>query len=137
VIPEVVNQIAFKVIGNDLAVTLAAEAGQLELNVMEPLIAQSILESIEILRNGILTLETRCVRGIQANREVCLAYVRNSIGLVTALVPILGYEVATVLARDALMYNRGIYELVLERGLLSEEALTDILDPRKMVGPQT
>jgi aspartate ammonia-lyase len=137
VIPEVVNQIAFKVIGNDLAVTLAAEAGQLELNVMEPLIAQSILESIEILRNGILTLETRCVRGILANREVCLAYVRNSIGLVTALVPILGYEVATVLARDALLYNRGIYELVLERGLLSEEALTDILDPRKMVGPQT
>ena len=137
VIPEVVNQIAFKVIGNDLAVTLAAEAGQLELNVMEPLIAQSILESIEILRNGILTLETRCIRGIVANREVCLEYVRRSIGLVTALVPILGYELSTELARDALMYNRGIYELVLERGLLSEEALKDILDPRKMVGPQT
>ena len=137
VIPEVVNQIAFKVIGNDLAVTLAAEAGQLELNVMEPLIAQSILESIEILRNGILTLETRCIRGILANRDVCLEYVRRSIGLVTALVPVLGYEVATVLARDALAHNRGIYELVLERGLLSEEALADILDPRKMIGPLT
>ena len=137
VIPEVVNQIAFKVIGNDLAVTLAAEAGQLELNVMEPLIAQSILESIEILRNGILTLESRCVRGILANREVCLDYVRRSIGLVTALVPVLGYEICTELARDALMQNRGIYELVLERGLLSEDALKDILDPSKMVGPLT
>lgn len=132
VIPEVVNQIAYKVIGNDLAVTLAAEAGQLELNVMEPLIAQSILESIEILHNGILTLESRCIRGITANRDVCLDYVRRSIGLVTALLPRLGYEVATELARDALHQNRGIWDLVLERGLLSEAELTEILDPRKM-----
>jgi aspartate ammonia-lyase len=136
VIPEVVNQIAFKVIGNDLTVTLAAEAGQLELNVMEPVIAQSILESIEILRNGILTLESRCIQGITANREVCLDYLRRSIGLVTALVPTLGYELATELARDALITGRGIYDLVLERNLLSKEALDDLLDPLKMVGPQ-
>ncbi|MDH4157937.1 MAG: aspartate ammonia-lyase, partial [candidate division Zixibacteria bacterium] len=92
VIPEVVNQIAFKVIGNDLTVTLAAEAGQLELNVMEPVIAQSIFESIEMLKNGMATLKHRCVDGITANEEDCRRMVRRSIGLVTALSPTLGYE---------------------------------------------
>jgi len=136
VIPEVVNQIAFKVIGNDLTVTLAAEAGQLELNVMEPIIAQSIFESIEMLKNGMVTLKHRCVDGITANENHCRAMVENSIGLVTALVPTLGYEACTELAREALETGRGVYELVLEKGLLSKEELDKLLAPENMIGPQ-
>jgi aspartate ammonia-lyase len=135
VIPEVVNQIAFKVIGNDLTVTLAAEAGQLELNVMEPIMAQSLFESMEMLKNGMSTLRSRCVEGITANPERCREMVQNSIGLVTALNPILGYEVSTQVAREALETNRGVYELVLEKKLLSREELDRLLDPEKMIGP--
>lgn len=134
VIPEVVNQIAFKVIGNDLTVTLAAEAGQLELNVMEPVIAQSIFESIEMLKNGIRTLEARCVRGIEADRDVCHGYVKKSIGLVTALVPRLGYKTCSQLAKEAQATGKGIYELVLEKELISAEELVSLLDPSRMVG---
>jgi aspartate ammonia-lyase len=115
VIPEVVNQIAFKVIGNDLTVTLAAEAGQLELNVMEPVIVQSIFESIEMLKNGMLTLKYKCIDGITANEERCRELVLNSIGLVTALNPVLGYEASTLVAKEALETGRGVYELVLEK----------------------
>ena len=132
VIPEVVNQIAFKVIGNDLTVTLAAEAGQLELNVMEPVIAQSLFESIEMLKNGMRTLRTRCVEGIEANEAHCRSMVERSIGLVTALNPLLGYERCTEIAREALASGRGVYELVLEKGLLSREQLDEVLDPVKM-----
>ncbi|MCI0511707.1 aspartate ammonia-lyase, partial [candidate division KSB1 bacterium] len=136
VIPEVVNQIAFKVIGNDLAVTLAVEAGQLELNVMEPLIAESVFSSMEMLKNGINTLKYRCIDGITANEARCRDYVEQSIGLATALVPVLGYEVATELAQMAAATNRGIYELVLEKQLLSQVELDQILNPRHMVNPQ-
>jgi len=136
VIPEVVNQIAFKVIGNDLTLTLAAEAGQLELNVMVPIIIQSLLESIEILMNGMTTLEHRCIKGITANEDVCRSSVENSIGLVTALNPVLGYEVCTELAKEALENNRGVYELVLEKNLLSKEELDDLLSPENMIGPR-
>jgi aspartate ammonia-lyase len=136
VIPEVVNQIAFKVIGNDLTVTLAAEAGQLELNVMEPVMADCIFESIAMLRNGIATLKFRCVDGVTANEDRCRHYVENSIGLATALNPILGYDVSTRLAKEALETNRGIYELVLEQQLLSQEQLDELLDPRNMLQPQ-
>lgn len=135
VIPEVVNQIAFKVIGNDLTVTLAAEAGQLELNVMEPVIAQSIFESIEMLKNGMATLKYRCVEGITANEERCRQLVQNSIGLVTALNPVLGYETCTMLAKEALEKNRGVYELVLEKNLLSKEELDELLAPERMLAP--
>ena len=135
VIPEVVNQIAFKVIGNDLTVTLAAEAGQLELNVMEPVIAQSLFESIEMLKNGMTTLQQRCVEGITANENVCRVQVERSIGLVTALVPRLGYDVCSRLAREALEHDRGVYELVLEQALLSKEELDQLLDPANMIGP--
>ncbi len=134
VIPEVVNQIAFKVIGNDLTVTLAAEAGQLELNVMEPVIAQSLFESIEMLKNGMTTLQERCVEGITANEDVCRRQVERSIGLVTALVPRLGYEACSKLASEALKSDRGVYELVLEQELLSREELDELLDPENMVG---
>ena len=133
VIPEVVNQIAFKVIGNDLTVTLAAEAGQLELNVMEPVIVQSIFESIEMLINGMTTLKHRCIDGITANAERCQGMVKWSIGLVTALNPVLGYEVCTQIAREALERNCGVYELVLEKNLLSKEELDRLLSPESMV----
>jgi len=136
VIPEVVNQIAFKVIGNDLTVTLAAEAGQLELNVMEPVIVQSIFESVEMLKSGMLTLKHRCIDGITANKEICLKMVQNSIGIVTALVPVLGYEICSDLAKEALETNRGVYELSIEKGLLSKEELDEILSPERMIKPQ-
>lgn len=133
VIPEVVNQIAFKVIGNDLTVTLAAEAGQLELNVMEPVIVQSIFESIEMLKNGMNSLKYKCIDGITTNEKHCRDLVMNSIGLVTALNPILGYEVSTQLAKEALENNRGVYELVLEKKLLSKEELDKYLSPENMI----
>jgi aspartate ammonia-lyase len=134
VIPEVVNQIAFKVIGNDLTVTLAAEAGQLELNVMEPIIAQSIFESTEMLKNGMATLRYRCIQGITANIEHCRNQVQNSIGVVTALVPRLGYEICSKVAKEALEKNASVYDLVLEKKLLSQEELDKILDPARMAG---
>jgi aspartate ammonia-lyase len=134
VIPEVVNQIAFKVIGNDLTVTLAVEAGQLELNVFEPVMVQSLFESMEMLRNGMNTLNHRCVQGITANAEHCRSTVEHSIGLVTALNPALGYEACTALAKEALESNRGVYELVLEKKLLSKEELDRLLAPENMIG---
>ena len=136
VIPEVVNQIAFKVIGNDITVTMAAEAGQLELNVMEPVIVQSIFESIEMLKNGMSTLRSRCIEGITANRERCRSMVENSIGLVTALNPVLGYETCTKLAKEALERNIGVYDLVIEKKLLTKEKLNELLKPENMINPQ-
>jgi len=135
VIPEVVNQIAFKVIGNDLTVTLAAEAGQLELNVMEPVITQSLFESIEMLKNGMETLKYRCIDGITANVAHCRKMVEDSIGIVTALNPVLGYETCTELAKEALEKNRGVCELVLEKKLLSREKLDELLAPENMLRP--
>jgi aspartate ammonia-lyase len=136
VIPEVVNQIAFKVIGNDLTVTLAAEGGQLELNVFEPVIVQSLFESIEMLKNGMNTLKYRCIDGITANAKHCLEMVRNSIGLVTALNPYIGYEKSSQLAKEALEGNRSVYELVLEKNWLTREELDNILAPENMIKPR-
>jgi len=134
VIPEVVNQIAFKVIGNDLTVTLAAEAGQLQLNVMEPVIVQSIFESIEMLKNGMTTLKYKCIDGITANVKRCRDLVEGSIGIVTALNPVLGYETSTALAKEALETDCGVYELVLEKNLLTKEELDQLLAPENMIG---
>ena len=136
VIPEVVNQIAFKVIGNDLTVTLAAEAGQLELNVMEPVIVHSIFESIEMLKNGMNTFMYRCINGITANEAHCRQMVENSIGLVTALVPFLGYDVANKLAKDALDSGKSVYNLVLEQSLMTKDELETMLNPENMLRPQ-
>ncbi|GMU98751.1 MAG: aspartate ammonia-lyase [Ignavibacteriota bacterium] len=136
VIPEVVNQIAFKVIGNDLTVTLAAEAGQLQLNVFEPIIVESLFESIEMLKNGMMTLKQKCVDGITVNEDRCRSLVENSIGLVTALNPVLGYETSTQLAKEALDKNKGVYELVLEKKLLSKAELDDLLKPENMIKPK-
>ncbi len=135
VIPEVVNQIAFRVIGNDLTVTLAAEAGQLELNVMEPVIVHCLFESIEMLKNGMETLLSRCITGITANEQTCRNYVENSIGLVTALNPYIGYENSTNVAKEALETGRSVYELVLEKKLLSKEELEELLKPENMIKP--
>ncbi|MFH2094100.1 MAG: aspartate ammonia-lyase [Bacteroidota bacterium] len=135
VIPEVVNQIAFKVIGNDLTVTLAAEAGQLQLNVMEPVIVQSIFESIEMLKNGMTTLQFRCIDGITANKDYCRAMVHKSIGLVTALNPVIGYKASSAVAKEAFETGRGVYELVLEKGLLTKDELDEILKPENMIRP--
>lgn len=135
VIPEVVNQIAFKVIGNDLTVTIASEGGQLELNVFEPVIVHCIFESVEILVNGMKTLNYRCIEGITANEDRCREMVLNSIGLVTALVPWIGYEASNELAREALESNKSVYSLVLEKGLLSKEKLDQVLAPENMIRP--
>jgi aspartate ammonia-lyase len=135
VIPEVVNQIAFEVIGNDLTITMAAEAGQLQLNAFEPIIAHSLFKSIRHLRNGCTVLAERCVAGITANRAHLADTVKNSIGLVTALNPYIGYENATAIAREALETGRGVAELVLERGLLSADALTLLLTPERLTRP--
>jgi aspartate ammonia-lyase len=134
VIPEVVNQIAFKVIGNDLTVTIAAEAGQLELNVMEPVIVQSIFESIEMLKNGMMTLKYKCIDGITANESRCRELVENSIGLITALNPVIGYELSTQIAKEALEKNRGVYELILEKKILTKDELDKLLAPENMIG---
>jgi aspartate ammonia-lyase len=134
VIPEVVNQVCFKVIGNDLAVTLAAEAGQLQLNVMEPVIAYCILESQTMFMNAADTLREHCVEGITANVDICRRYVEHSIGVVTALNPLLGYDVATELAAEAMKTGKGIVELVREKKLLTEEQISTVLDPRAMTG---
>jgi aspartate ammonia-lyase len=135
VIPEVVNQIAFKVIGNDLTVTLAAEGGQLELNVFEPIIVESLFESLEILKNGMNALKYRCVDGITANADRCRELVLNSIGLVTALNPIIGYEKATLVAKEALESGRSVYEIVIEHNFLTRDQLDRILAPENMIKP--
>lgn len=134
VIPEVVNQVCFDVIGGDVTVTMAAEAGQLQLNVFEPIIAYRLLRGMAILRNGCDVLRDRCIEGITANPDRMRQFVEHSIGVVTALVPLIGYEAATDVAREALASGRGVYDLVLERGLLTREQLDATLNPDAMIG---
>jgi aspartate ammonia-lyase len=136
VIPEVVNQIAFEVIGNDVTVSFAAEAGQLQLNAFEPVIAHNLLNSLIYLRQGCLTLAERCVRGITANRERLHDIVAHSIGIVTALNPYIGYENASAVAKEAAATGKGVAEIVLDRGLLTKEQLDDILRPENLTQPR-
>jgi aspartate ammonia-lyase len=136
IIPEVVNQVAFQVIGNDLTVTIAAEAGQLQLNAMEPVIAFNINQSMKILIQAVRTLTYRCVKGITANRERCSSLVKHSIGIVTALNPYIGYENSQRIAKEALRTNKSVAELVLEEGLLRQDELEDILSLEKMTRPR-
>jgi aspartate ammonia-lyase len=135
VIPEVVNQIAFEVIGNDVTVTFAAEGGQLQLNAFEPIIAHSLFKSIGHLARGCDVLRERCVVGITANRERTARMVESSIGIATALNPHIGYAAATEVAREALATGRTVYELVLERKLLPKERLDEILRPEALTRP--
>ncbi len=134
VIPEVVNQIAFEVIGNDVTVSFAAEAGQLQLNAFEPIIVRNLFNSLVFLRQGCLTLAERCVVGITANHERLQAMIANSIGIVTALNPHIGYENATAVAAEAHQSGKGVTEIVLEKGLLSKEQLEEILRPERLIG---
>jgi aspartate ammonia-lyase len=136
VIPEVVNQIAFEVIGNDVTVSFAAEAGQLQLNAFEPIIAHSLFKSVAHLRAGCLTLAEKCVDGITANRERLLSLVENSIGIVTALNPYIGYVNATQVAQEALVSGRGVSEIVIERCLLTRVQLDQILQPAMLTQPR-
>ncbi|MFN3881072.1 MAG: aspartate ammonia-lyase [Nitrincola lacisaponensis] len=135
VIPEAVNQTAFQVIASDLAVTLAAEAGQLQLNAMEPLIVYNLLNAIRMLRSACEMLELRCIRGIQADTERCAAHLNNSIGVITALVPHIGYSQASRIASIALHTGATVRELVLAEALLTEEALDRLLSPQAMLAP--
>ncbi len=137
VIPEVVNQVCYKVIGNDLTVTFAAEAGQLQLNVMEPVLSHAIMENIHFLCNAMDTLRDKCIVGITANKEVCLNMVKHSIGIVTALNPYIGYKNSTEIAKEALETGKSVYNLVLEKGVLSQEKLDEILDPKNMLKPHS
>ncbi|THF51401.1 aspartate ammonia-lyase [Flavobacterium supellecticarium] len=136
VIPEVMNQVCYRVIGNDLTVTMAAEAGQLQLNVMEPVLTYAIMESMELLANGMDTLRLKCVDGITANVEHCREMVLHSIGIVTALNPYIGYKNSTKIAKEALESGKSVYNLVLEHNILSKEQLDDILNPENMLAPK-
>lgn len=135
VIPEVVDQTCYQVIANDLAVTFGVENGQFQLNVMEPVMAYNIFNSFRFLTNAIDTLRTHCVDGIKANREQCQEWLDKSVGIVTALLPHIGYETCSNMAKEALATNRNIKELLLERKVLSKENLDVILSPKEMCKP--
>ena len=135
VIPEVVNQVAFMVIGHDLTVTLCAEGGQLQLNAFEPTIGYCLLSSMRHLTAAICTLTTRCINGIEADRDRCLALVEDSIGLVTALGPTLGYETSSRIAKRALAEKRKVADIVLEEGLLTQAQLDQLLSIEAMTAP--
>jgi aspartate ammonia-lyase len=136
VIPELVNQVCYQVIGYDAVVSMAAEASELELCMAEPIIAYDLLHGMMILKNACITLTSRCIVGITANRDVCRKYVENSIGLVTALVPVIGYEKSAAIAKEALKTGGSVYNLVLEKGWLTKENLDDMLRPENMTDPR-
>ncbi|KGI55822.1 aspartate ammonia-lyase [Campylobacter sp. MIT 97-5078] len=136
VIPEVVNQVCFYVIGADVSVTFASEGGQLQLNVFEPVIAYSLFNSIVMLEKAMKTLADKCIDGVTANEQICSDFVYNSIGIVTALNPYIGYENSASIAKEALNTGKRVYDLALERGLLSKERLDEILTPANMLNPQ-
>ena len=135
VIPEVVNQICFRVIGNDLTITMAADAAQLELNVMEPVIVYSLFESFEWMMNGFITLRELCIDGIIANEEHCKKMVLNSIGIVTALNPHIGYKNSTKIAKEALETGASVYDLIIAQKILTKAQVDKILSPENMIKP--
>jgi len=136
VIPEVVNQVCFKIIGNDVAISFAAEAGQLQLNVMEPVIAQCLFESIELLSNACQTLTDKCIKGITANPQHTREMVLNSVGIITFLSPFIGHHMGDVIGREAAETGKSIRQLVLEKKLLSEEQLDKILSEENLIRPE-
>ena len=135
VIPEVVNQVCYAVIGNDVTVSFASEGGQLQLNVFEPVIAYGLFNSVSMMRNAMLTLASKCIDGITANEKVCSDFVYNSIGIVTALNPYIGYENSASIAKESLQSGKPVKEIALARGLLSEEQLNEIFQPKNMLNP--
>ena len=133
VIPEVVNQVAFEVIGSDVTISMACEGGQLQLNVFEPIVAYKLFTSINMMRRSFYTLGEKCIKGITANEEVCMDYILNSVTIVTSLNPILGYEKCSALAKEALATNRRVYDIVLEQELFTQDELDKLLHPKNMV----
>ena len=133
VIPEVVNQVAFEVIGADMTIAMASEGGQLQLNVFEPLIAYKLFTSINMMRRAFYSLGEKCVKGITTNEEVCMENILNSVTLVTCLNPILGYEKSSALAKEALKTNKRVYDIILEQELFTKEELDELLRPENMV----
>lgn len=136
VVPEVVNQVCFKVLGNDTTIAFAAEGGQLQLNVMEPVIAQCMFESLELLSNACINLRDKCIDGITVNREVCESYVYNSIGIVTYLNPFIGHHEGDIVGKICAETGKSVRDVVLERGLLSEEELDEIFSTANLMKPQ-
>ena len=136
VIPEVVNQVCFKIIGNDVTISFAAEAGQLQLNVMEPVIAQCIFESVELLSNASVTLAKKCISGITANAEHTKNMVLNSVGLITFLNPIIGHHMGDEIGKEAATTGKSIQEIVLEKKLLTKEELDKILSIENLMHPK-
>jgi len=135
VMAEVVNQVAFQIMGNDHTICLASEAGQLELNVMEPVLTFNLLQSLDILRNVVKVFAEKCIKGITVNKQRCIELVEGSIGIVTAINPHVGYETASIVAKEALRTGKPIREIVLEKGILTEEELDKILNPYDMTRP--
>ena len=135
VIPEVMSQICYKVMGNECCVTMAGDAAQMELNAMEPVMAQCDFESVDLLINGFDTLVKNCITGITANEDVCDAEVKNSISIVTALNPYIGYKNSTKLAKEALATGKRVYDLILEHGILDQKDLDTVLAPENMIQP--
>ena len=133
VIPEVVNQVAYEVIGSDATISIACEGGQLQLNVFEPLVAYKLFTSINMMRRSFYTLAQKCVKGITANEEVCMNNILNSVTIVTSLNPILGYEKSSALAKEALATNKRVYDIILEQELFTKEELDELLHPKNMV----
>lgn len=135
VIPEVVNQVAFQVIGNDLTISAASEAGQFELNVMEPVLFYNLIQSISIMKNVFHVFTEKCLKGIEANEEHLREYVERSVGIITAVNPHIGYELAAQIAREAITTGVSVRKLCIEKGVLTEEQLNRILDPYEMTKP--
>ncbi len=135
VIPEVVNQVAFNIMGNDLTITMAAEAGQMELNAFEPIIFWNLTHAVEFLTYAVNTLVDNCIVGITANRERCQSLVDNSVGIITALTPHLGYEPAAEIAKEAIRTGVSVKDLIVQKGILDRETLEQILDPYAMTTP--
>jgi aspartate ammonia-lyase len=136
VIPELVSQICYQIIGYDVTIAMASEASELELNMAEPIIAYDLLHGLMILKNACVTLAARCISGITANEDRCRSFVQNSIGIVTALNPVIGYEKSAAIAKEALKSGGSVYELVLQKGWLTKEKLDDILSPANMTDPR-
>jgi aspartate ammonia-lyase len=132
VIPELINIIAFRVVGNDAGVSMAAHSGQLQLNAYEPLVGLAVMESQHLLQKGAVALRTKCVDGITVNEEVLSRYMEETVGIVTALNPVIGYEKATELANEAYRTNKGLLEIIREKKILTEEQIKDLLDPVKL-----
>ena len=132
VIPEVVNQVAFNIIGNDVTITMAAEAGQLELNAFEPVIFYKLFESITTLTGGVQTFTDNCICDITANEEHCKELVDHSVGIITAICPRVGYSVAADIAKTAIRTGASVKDVLISRNLLTEEEINKLLDPYAM-----